>query len=392
LEGRLPQGIVAIGCDGCGNAICLSVRPEDHGHVFFWDHELESEEDLSAPLADVAPSFDRFLTSLRLFNPDDLPPVQGKLVWMDPEFRQKMKEQGLLREDDEVEKQRTVLRFPGFRVTASDEWSDITDTVEAPDAPFTMARIDGVGALQFSPAMYRGGKEPSPGMDDLRSMLAEFAEKRGLGEAFDERSFSGEVYGTGASYHPQADFLRVWYLSDGRNIMFATYFCDWEHRSGEIQESEEITASLRFQEMKEQELPRGDAGKQGNLQEELAAGVVDIENDSETVMVSFADDAEDTQACVMLQRALDPDEQDADLQQDNIYIEVTDQRQSTYGGVKQIRLLKGRVVIEVSAETADRLGTAPTIGVNLTGAKYDPQELAAALKLLCGTFAEFRQE
>jgi len=54
--------------------ICLSIRAEDHGHVYFWDHSLvnnpaPSDQDLADRIVPVANSFDQFL-----FNLKDPPP------------------------------------------------------------------------------------------------------------------------------------------------------------------------------------------------------------------------------------------------------------------------------------------------------------------------------
>src|SRR6478736_6542647 len=40
-SGRIPEYFLPIGCDSFGNLILLSLRKEDHGSVYFWDHERE---------------------------------------------------------------------------------------------------------------------------------------------------------------------------------------------------------------------------------------------------------------------------------------------------------------------------------------------------------------
>src|SRR5262245_14385368 len=122
------------------------------------------------------------------------------------------------------------LTFPGFEIEAGVDWNDITHTLDSPERPFTVAKQDGVGALQFSPALYRGGPLPMPTKDDLLSMAIEFGQYRGLGEAFDTDGVEGPLAGAGASYHSEGDFIRVWYVSDKRSIMLATYVCEWACR------------------------------------------------------------------------------------------------------------------------------------------------------------------
>src|SRR5882672_8682020 len=37
---RVPDKMLAIGDDSSGNSVCLSLRPDTFGQLFFWDHEL----------------------------------------------------------------------------------------------------------------------------------------------------------------------------------------------------------------------------------------------------------------------------------------------------------------------------------------------------------------
>jgi hypothetical protein len=93
LKDRLPSGVIAIADAEGGNRVCLSLRNEDFGTVFFWDHELESEEDKAAGLAQVAVSFDGFFAQLRKFDPQNvqLQPGQVKHAWINPEFLKNLK-------------------------------------------------------------------------------------------------------------------------------------------------------------------------------------------------------------------------------------------------------------------------------------------------------------
>ncbi len=139
------------------------------------------------------------------------------------------------------------LAFNGFGIQAGDEWEDITASLEEPDSPFTVARSErGVGAIQFSPAIYRSGPMPSVSPKDLAAMLSEFGERRRLRDPFDSLPFSGSVFGIGSSFRSGDDFVRAWYLSDGANVMLVTYVCDWCNRFDESRECEEIVRSVRF--------------------------------------------------------------------------------------------------------------------------------------------------
>ena len=74
--------------------MCLSLRQEDYGAVFFWDHELESEQAIAAALAKLNSSFDGFFASLRKFDPASvqLRPGQAEKAWIDPEFLKNLKQ------------------------------------------------------------------------------------------------------------------------------------------------------------------------------------------------------------------------------------------------------------------------------------------------------------
>ena len=98
---RIPSWTVPIGEDDTGNLILISVRQDDEGSVWFWDHELEAEEGESASEANLtflADRFDEFLSRLEPFSVDDLPSGEGGPAWMDPAFAEEMRRQGLLEE------------------------------------------------------------------------------------------------------------------------------------------------------------------------------------------------------------------------------------------------------------------------------------------------------
>src|SRR5438067_12534775 len=125
---------------------------------------------------------------------------------------------------------KSALTFPGFQIEVGGDWGDITDSLDSANSPFTVAKRDGVGALQFTAALYKSGPLPCPSKDDLLAMAVEFGQKRILGEPFDVKTFDDKLVGAGTSYHSEDDFIRVWYVSDGKNIMFATYVSDWKSR------------------------------------------------------------------------------------------------------------------------------------------------------------------
>jgi hypothetical protein len=67
---RVPQLLCPIGSDPFGNQLLISLRAADHGAVYFWDHELEcdDEEDGCGTHPDsmprIAASFTEFIDRL----------------------------------------------------------------------------------------------------------------------------------------------------------------------------------------------------------------------------------------------------------------------------------------------------------------------------------------
>ena len=72
--GALPQGVVPIANDDCGNYVCLDVR-SGHDRIFFWDksHFWSTGEWREKDLHEVADSFEQFLDLLERYQPDTSP-------------------------------------------------------------------------------------------------------------------------------------------------------------------------------------------------------------------------------------------------------------------------------------------------------------------------------
>lgn len=70
---------------------------------------------------------------------------------------------------------------------------------------------------------------------------------------------------------------------------------------------------------------------------ELTARVASVEEDEDTFVLAFADDAENPATYLMLQYPLDVDEQDVRLGLDGLYIERDDQSMGCYRGVSAVR-------------------------------------------------------
>ena len=138
------------------------------------------------------------------------------------------------------------VAYDSFAVQVPRGWADITDTFEADNAPYTLADADGVGALQFSVALYDTGRIPDPTPDVLLGLVKEFGIKRGLGKPETVTSEPGPPMLAAVSFMWGEDFLRVWQVSDGRNFAFVTYTCAAEDLGPELAACERIVRSIAF--------------------------------------------------------------------------------------------------------------------------------------------------
>ncbi|MBX3191225.1 MAG: hypothetical protein KF819_29780 [Labilithrix sp.] len=134
----------------------------------------------------------------------------------------------------------------GLTVLEPDDWFDITD--ELPEGtPVTLARRDGVGALQFSFARYRAGARPNVVREDLEELMTEFAAVRHLGPVSSRLLKLDHCIAISADFCPDGDIVRLWYATNGNDVVFATYTAGEGPRVlEELERAESIMGSLRF--------------------------------------------------------------------------------------------------------------------------------------------------
>ena len=138
-----------------------------------------------------------------------------------------------------------VFNYAGLLISTPDCWLDITSTLDK-NSPFTLAKEDGVGALQFSIGIYQSGTIPNPTARDLLNMGLEFGSSKHLTSVFDESMVADRIHIGAVSYQWDSNFLRVWYVSDGYSVAFVTYTCDWNDVGAEVAECEDIVQRLSF--------------------------------------------------------------------------------------------------------------------------------------------------
>ena len=138
------------------------------------------------------------------------------------------------------------LTFGGVVVEAPLSWHDITEEIDAAEPPFTLADTSkDVGALQFSIARHESGPPPQTSPEELLGMAKDLGAYHGLTDRHDEVMESGPPM-LGAVSYLDADFIRVWYVSDGRNFAKITFTCPSGMQFEQLAECETIVRSLRF--------------------------------------------------------------------------------------------------------------------------------------------------
>tara|TARA_B100001094_G_scaffold117190_1_gene113040 strand:+ start:7730 stop:8224 length:495 start_codon:yes stop_codon:yes gene_type:complete len=73
-KGRIPSFMLPIASDPGGNDILIGIKGEYRGHIYFWDHEMEYDEDQDDCTVDeyrlnlhfIAADFKSFINSLRI--------------------------------------------------------------------------------------------------------------------------------------------------------------------------------------------------------------------------------------------------------------------------------------------------------------------------------------
>jgi len=143
----------------------------------------------------------------------------------------------------------TQVSGSGITLNVPDLWTDITDALDA-RAPLTLARsgVDS-GVLQFSPALYRKGTIPNPSAADLLSMVQEFGSQQGFDSASDQLVETKALRVAAATFHDGPErHIRVWYVSDGANVLLVTYVGSPRTLVEDLVDCERIVRSVSFTE------------------------------------------------------------------------------------------------------------------------------------------------
>jgi len=80
---RMPDELIPIGCGSGGDQICISVKGNNYGKVYFWNHDWECEEGEEPDYSNVhliANSFTEFINSL--YQSDVEKDIDGKWIYI----------------------------------------------------------------------------------------------------------------------------------------------------------------------------------------------------------------------------------------------------------------------------------------------------------------------
>lgn len=145
-----------------------------------------------------------------------------------------------------------ACKFANIYVDLPDGWLDVTDDLTG-DAPPTLSRGErAIGALQFSTARYIRGAKPRFDRQVLQSLLRDFEEAHGFSPVKTLSEFNdadAKNFGVYADYPELGNFTRIWYVSDGDNLVLITFVAeqsDSDELADELREAHLIAKSIVF--------------------------------------------------------------------------------------------------------------------------------------------------
>ncbi len=138
------------------------------------------------------------------------------------------------------------VHFAGLSITLPQGWVDVTHDIPGLPPP-TLAKEGGTGALQFSVGRYQSGAEPHIDMQALQNLMHEFAGSRRLGRVENMRELRGNLLSVSSDFVSDQEFIRVWYLTNSRDVALVTYIAlveKLEEVASELEDAETIVGSL----------------------------------------------------------------------------------------------------------------------------------------------------
>jgi len=116
----------------------------------------------------------------------------------------------------------------------------------------------------------------------------------------------------------------------------------------------------------------------------FTANCVTCQTQDNVAMLGFADDEFNTTQYVMLEKDLQPSQQDLQLGHDKPHIEIDDQRHSGYGGVVKAQLQESQLALKLDPQAAADMAVDDTIEIAFHVQKERLKEIGNQLRLLLG--------
>ena len=138
--------------------------------------------------------------------------------------------------------------FAGLDLIIPKEWLDIT--ADLPEgSPPTLAKETGIGVIQFSVAKYQSGATPSITQKDLDGIFGKFCRDNSMRSVIAFPPMQGRVLRAGGTSSTRREFIAMWFLSDGRDVVMVTYTCLQAQdpiKEAELAQAAELVNSIRL--------------------------------------------------------------------------------------------------------------------------------------------------
>jgi hypothetical protein len=137
--------------------------------------------------------------------------------------------------------------FDGISMSITSGWETIPAAKGKALEGLLLRREGGAGTFQVSTAPWGpAGPKPDLSPGDLASMIDRIAERQGLIESSDRRTSTGRLMRASATYTNPPLFVRVWAISNGATVVFATYATDVAGQAGEVVMCEDMLETLEL--------------------------------------------------------------------------------------------------------------------------------------------------
>lgn len=140
------------------------------------------------------------------------------------------------------------MNMAGLALRVPADWAETT--AEQPTKTPTLAKRNGIGALQFTVARYLAGPRPHISAADAADLLRSFLHRAGIdGPTVALAVSPNDLKVAQANVARPDEYVRAWCLTDGESSVIATYISlkPWDPGfRAEFLESGQIVASIRF--------------------------------------------------------------------------------------------------------------------------------------------------